>query len=306
MKMPKTKTCSIYNNIEFPTLFLIAMTYCIWFSLVFILNAVSLWLIVPLMGLVLTFHSSLQHEAIHGHPIPNEMCSTVLVYPPIGLWIPYERFKELHIKHHKNEIISNPQNDPETNYIYPENWKKIPYLLQKIMCFNNTLFGYVFIKTIIKEISFICSEIKIIYSGNWKIFFVWIRHLIGITIILISINYYSNVPIWAYLISSYIGNAILNIRTFLEHRAHKNPLKKSVIIEDQGILAMLFLNNNFHSLHHARPHISWYKLPKLYFDNKHFYLKQNGNYLYKSYLEVFTKYLFKIKEPVAHPILKKN
>ena len=28
-------------------------------------------------------------------------------------------------------------------------------------------------------------------------------------------------------------------------------------------------------------------------DNKNFYLKQNGNYLYKSYLEVFTKYLFK-------------
>ena len=37
-----------------------------------------------------------------------------------------------------------------------------------------------------------------------------------------------------------------------------------MIIEDRGPLAILFLNNNFHAVHHANPRLAWYRLPAEY------------------------------------------
>ena len=34
-----------------------------------------------------------------------------------------------------------------------------------------------------------------------------------------------------------------------------------MIIEDRGPLSLLFLNNNYHVIHHIHPRVPWYKLP---------------------------------------------
>ena len=68
-------------------------------------------------------------------------------------------------------------------------------------------------------------------------------------------------PVWAYLLAAYLGWSLLKIRTFLEHRAHEAARARTVIIEDRGPLALLFLNNNFHVVHHMHPGVPWYRLP---------------------------------------------
>ena len=68
-------------------------------------------------------------------------------------------------------------------------------------------------------------------------------------------------PWWAYLLAAWIGHALLKIRTYLEHRAHEAPRARTVIIEDRGPLALLFLNNNLHVVHHCHPAVPWYRLP---------------------------------------------
>ena len=96
--------------------------------------------------------------------------------------------------------------------------------------------------------------------------------------------------------------SLLKIRTFLEHQAHERAAARSVIIEDRGPLAFLFLNNNYHAVHHAHPQVVWHKLPQLFRDRRAQFLQRNGGYRYASYADVFAKHLFRTKEPVAHPL----
>ena len=46
----------------------------------------------------------------------------------------------------------------------------------------------------------------------------------------------------AYLVACYVALSILKIRTFLEHQAHRLARARTVIVEDRGLLAFLFLN----------------------------------------------------------------
>jgi fatty acid desaturase len=109
-------------------------------------------------------------------------------------------------------------------------------------------------------------------------------------------------PVWAYLLAAYLGWSLLKIRTYLEHRAHEAARARTVVIESRGPLSLLFLNNNFHVVHHMHPGVAWYKLPALYFGNREHYLRRNESYLYRSYVDIFRQYLFHAKDPVPHPV----
>ena len=77
---------------------------------------------------------------------------------------------------------------------------------------------------------------------------------------------------------------------------------RSVIIEDRGPLAFLFLNNNLHAVHHAHPRVAWYRLPALYRARRERFLAMNEGYRFASYAHVFRGYLFRQKDPVPHPL----
>ena len=110
-------------------------------------------------------------------------------------------------------------------------------------------------------------------------------------------------PWWAYLLAAWIGHALLKIRTFLEHRAHEAARARTVVIEDRGPLALLFLNNNLHVVHHMHPAVPWYRLPALYAANRDHYIRRNDGYIYRNYLEIFRAHLFRAKDPVPHPLM---
>ena len=109
-------------------------------------------------------------------------------------------------------------------------------------------------------------------------------------------------PVWAYLLAVWLGIALLKIRTFLEHRAHARASGRTVIVEDRGPLALLFLNNNLHVVHHMHPEVPWYRLPALYAGRRAHYRRRNDGYVYASYAQVFRDYLWRPKDPVAHPL----
>ena len=112
-------------------------------------------------------------------------------------------------------------------------------------------------------------------------------------------------PVWAYLLAVYLGQASLRIRIFAEHQAHAHTGGRTVIIEDRGPLALLFLNNNFHAVHHMAPDVPWYALPRLYGVDKERFLARNLGYRFPSYGAVLGRYLLRRKEPVGHPFYDK-
>ncbi len=126
-------------------------------------------------------------------------------------------------------------------------------------------------------------------------------HALGLVPVGSWIAWVGTMPAWAYLLSAYLALSILKIRTFLEHQAHGRARGRTVIIEDRGPLAFLFLNNNFHAVHHAHPQVPWYRLPALYASRRSEYLRRNLGYRYAGYGEVLARHLLRRKDPVPHP-----
>lgn len=257
---------------------------------------IQLLVIVPLI----TLHSSLQHECIHGHPFKSQTLNDALVFAPMGVFLPYLRFKEAHIKHHQNSRLAVPYEDPESCYQDQIVWESRTSFVQNIYQINNTLAGRMLIGPAINLMNFTCYEIK---NSTPKSTAIWASHLGSVVLVLLAIDFWGNIPIWAYLLCCYFGYSLLMVRTFLEHQAHTSLRARSVIIEDTGFFSYLFLNNNLHALHHAYPAVAWYRLPDIYRKNRERLLALNEGYYFKSYWEIFKRFAFTRKEPVPYPNL---
>ena len=146
------------------------------------------------------------------------------------------------------------------------------------------------------------QDAKAIIKGDTSILKAWLMHCVSVVGVLWFLLTYTTITMGTYLTACYCGLSILKIRTYLEHRAHDNTKDRSFIIEDNGILAFLFLNNNYHAAHHAHPQIPWYNLPLFFNENRSKFLNETHGYSYPNYKTILTKYMFKTKEPVKHPI----
>ncbi len=286
---------------EWPTLALFLATYAVWAGVTLFASTLTLWVAVPILALTLTLHSSLQHEALHGHPLPSRRLSEALAWPPLGLAIPYPRFRDLHLAHHRDAVLTDPYDDPETNYLDPAVWSRLPMPVQRVLSFNNTLLGRMIVGPAVAMVVFLRDEAKAARAGDRAVRRAWAGHAIGASAVLGWIAFLSTLPVWAYLLAAYLGLSVLKIRTFLEHQAHAQALGRTVIIEDRGPLAFLFLNNNRHAVHHACPAAPWYELPAIYAARRPEWLRRNLGYRYAGYGEVLRQHLLRRKDPVPHP-----
>lgn len=291
---------------EWPTLSLLILCYMAWGLGTTYLSALWLPLGFVVTMLAITLHSSLQHEVLHGHPFASRFLSEATVFPAPGLFIPYQRFRDTHLAHHQDSILTDPYDDPESNFQDPEIWAKRPAWQQKILLMNNTLAGRLTFGPGLSVIFFAASDLRAIRDGDRAVLMGWLWHIPGVVIVLTWLIAYGQMPLGLYFLAAYSGFSILKIRTFLEHQAHERARARTVIIEDRGPLAFLFLNNNLHVVHHMHPAVPWYRLWDYYRKNKDRYLARNDGYLYSSYGDVFRRYFFARKDPVPHPLWTKD
>lgn len=291
-------------HIEPITLGLIVVCYLGWGLATAWLPLLSLALAIPVTAIFITLHSSLQHEVLHGHPTRNRHFNELLVFPAPGLLVPYQRFRDLHIAHHQDAILTDPYDDPESNYLDPVVWSRLPGWQQRLLRFNNTLLGRILLGPAISTIALLKSDTRQMIRGDRSVTKAWILHLAGLVPVFWWLAVVATMPFWAYLLAAYFGYGLLKIRTYLEHRAHALAPGRTVIVEDRGPLALLFLNNNFHLVHHSHPKAPWYQLPGLFDADRETYLSRNLHYHYSSYAKVFAAHLLRAKDPVPHPLMR--
>jgi len=286
---------------EWGTLLLILACYALWFLALSLLPGVNLLLAVIVTAVPVAFHSSLTHEALHGHPFRTKMLNEILMAPQLNMVIPYNRFRDTHLAHHRDENLTDPYDDPESNFLDPAVWRQMPMWKRQLYRANNTLLGRVLLGPVIGQCCFIASEACAARRGDKAVIWAWVLHLPGLLLVVWLVSQ-TPMPIWAYGLASYLGLGLVKIRSFLEHRAHDQAGARTVVIEDRGPLALLFLNNNLHVVHHMYPGVPWHALPQLYRDRQSDFLHANKNYIYASYGEVARRYLLKGKDPVPHPL----
>jgi len=286
---------------EWPTLLLLMATYAVWAA------GTWLWplsgvLSVIVTGVAIAQFCSLQHEALHGHPFRNPHLNHALVFPALALVVPYERFRDSHLQHHHDPALTDPYDDPESNYQDPAVWERMGRPMRFLLRLNNTLLGRMVLGPAIGTWAFIRGDIALHRAGDRTILRAWVLNGLGVLLVLGWLAAYTEMPVWAYVLAAYLGYSLLKIRTFLEHRAHEAFRARTVIIEDRGPLALLFLNNNLHVVHHMHPAVPWYRLPALYAARRDHYLRRNEAYVFATYGEIFRRYFLKAKDPVPHPV----
>lgn len=293
------------GSVDWPTLLLIIACYGVWWLGVGWFSALWLPFGILITTLSVTLHSSLQHEVLHGHPTRLRWLNEIFVFLPVGLLFPYGRFRDTHLAHHQDEFLTDPYDDPETNFQDPAVWAQLSLPHRALLLFNNSLAGRMLVGPLVSGVCFIGGDMRAIRRGDRAILRDWLLHLVGL-VCLAWLLQRASMPGWAYVLSAYMGLSILKIRTYLEHRAHEIARCRTVIIEGGHILPFLFLNNNLHAVHHAKPGLAWYRLPALYRERKEEFLRRNDGYSYASYAEVFRRYFLRAKDPVPHPLWTKD
>jgi fatty acid desaturase len=288
--------------VEWPTLLMLAATYSLW-----ALGTTSLYTLFPVVAVILTGvavaqFSSLQHELLHGHPFRAAWLNEAIGTPALGLTVPYGRFRETHLAHHHDPVLTDPYDDPESNYMDPVVWDRLPGWLRMVFRANNTLVGRILIGSVLGIILWLQGEARLLRQNAPGVRRDWGLHVLGL-IPVVAWLWVAAMPWWAYLAAVWIGHALLKVRTFLEHRAHEAARARTVIVEDRGPLALLFLNNNLHVVHHMHPAVPWYALPALYAQNRDHYRRRNDHYVFANYLEVFRRYALRAKDRVPHPLM---
>jgi fatty acid desaturase len=262
---------------------------------------------IPLTALLVALHSSLQHEFIHGHPTRSPRLNAALGFPALGMLIPYERFRALHLTHHRTADLTDPLADPESAYLSPVEWRRCPASWRRVLTLNNTLIGRCILGPSILLGRFYRDELKRIRAGEQGIALAWMKHGCALSLPILWLTRVCDIHPALYVAGSgYLGLSVLMIRTFAEHQASADPGRRTVVIEDRSPLSMLFLNNNLHAVHHAFPGAAWYRLPELLQRYRPQFLGQADAYHFRGYRELLGRYALRPKEPVAYPDVSRD
>jgi fatty acid desaturase len=288
--------------IEWPTLVLIAACYGGWLALTSQYGHWPLWALAPCIAVLLTLHSSLQHEILHGHPTRWIAVNHVLGVIPLSLWIPYERYRLLHLKHHINDRLTDPVDDPESAYWTPEAWNALSPAGRRLVQMQLTLAGRVLIGPWWRIPRFLRREAEAFIRNDPGVRGIWLVHLLWCIPVVYWVTVVCGIPFWLYVVTMVIpGNGILLIRSFAEHRALPDMRQRTAIVEGSWLLGPLFLFNNLHSLHHEEPLIPWYRYNARYRLLRPQLIADNGGLVYATYFDVARRFLFWPHDQPQHP-----
>ena len=298
----RQRTGLLRSAAEAWTLALLIVVYALWALLAVVFPDLPLWLSCPLLVLITVQFMSIQHEIVHGHPTRSGWLNEALVSLPLGLLFPYRRYRTLHLRHHNDENLTDPFDDPESWYFEPEDFARQPAPVRWLWRANATLLGRLLLGPVLSVVGLVRMDLRAIFAGDRGILWDWVLHLAGVAAVLVILR------LAGFSLLTYLGfvalpsMSVLMIRSFAEHRASEAKEHRTAIIPDRGLFALLFLNNNLHAVHHAHPTVAWYRLPRLFNEQRAHFETANGGYGYRSYLALIARHLLRPVNSVAHPI----
>ena len=239
---------------------------------------------------------------IHGHPFADRRINDVLALPSPVLWLPYERYRSSHLRHHRNEVLTDPYDDPESYYQSGESWAAMGELRRRVMWINRTLLGRMVAGPWISVSAFARREAALLWNGSPGARRVWATHLAVQAPIVVWVFAVCRVPVWQYLLGAvWMGTSLTMLRSFAEHRWVQSEGSRSAVIDAAWPWALLYLNNNLHHAHHSRPTVAWYLLPALSDELGSRAESAGGAGHYSGYGDVARRYMFRPFCLPVHP-----
>ncbi|HWJ36240.1 MAG TPA: fatty acid desaturase [Steroidobacteraceae bacterium] len=298
------------RRLEIPTLGVAGVIYGGFLLLTWFFRDLPLVIAAPLGSLLLAWYGSLQHETIHGHPTSSRRFNTMLAAMPLSLWIPYELYRDIHLRHHRHggRYLTHPTRDTESYYLQPGVFAAAGRIRRVVYSAQCTLAGRLILGPALAILALWSQEIRKLRSGNRRHILIWLRHVLGVMIVLVWTVRICRVPLLTYVgLIVYPGIALTQLRSFVEHRADTDPALRTAVVEANPVWALLFLNNNLHIAHHAEPNLPWYQLPRAWRqmrDSASGSLAMESGLVFEGgYIEVARRYLFRPVITAEHPTL---
>ena len=286
-------------SVQWPTWILILTIYSSWLALVLNFQHLPLWLSTFLLILVGAWYMSLQHELLHGHPSKITWLNQLLGILPIAVWYPYVIYRDNHIQHHNDEDLTHPELDTESNYLPPNQFHQLNKLHQLFRLALRTTLGRLLLGPAWAIFHLIKSSAQQLFKGNFKYLSTWLIHLSLLVVLLAALQKYASIPAWYYAgVIAYFTLGLAMLRSFYEHRPAALPQDRIVINEAGLFWRLLYLNNNYHSVHHAYPKLPWYAIAKVYWAQPDQWKNANHGFFVNGYCLFLLQHLIK---PVDHP-----
>jgi fatty acid desaturase len=244
----------------------------------------------------------LAHEVLHGHPTRNRHINEALVAIPLSLWLPYPIYRDSHLAHHKVVPLTCPVQDPESFYVSPARWQQTSRAMRTLLIWNQSLAGRLTLGPILMVSRFLSGEAQRFVHGDRRYLGAWAVHALGAGLVLAWVVWVCGMPVWLYLAGIvYPSLSLALLRSFVEHQAEADQARRCAIVEGGPLTSLLFLNNNLHLVHHARPSLAWYHIPAAYRMKQQRWLARNGGYRYRSYWQVLRQHFFRPKQSPLWP-----
>jgi fatty acid desaturase len=216
--------------------------------------------------------------------------------------LPYIRYRALHLRHHRDHLLTDPAEDPESYYLTDAAWQRRGPIGRAATRLFNTFAGRFLFRPLVAVPRFLFHEAVALTTGSGEHWRVWGIHALGVVAVLLWVEVVCGISFWRYVwFFIYPGLALSAVRSFAEHRAAPDPAHRTAIVERAPILGLLFLYNNLHVVHHRDPGMPWYEIPRHYRQNREFLLRLNNGLVYRGYGDVIGRYLIREHHPPAIP-----
>jgi len=285
-----------------PTWLVAVLIHAGWLLLTWHAHALAWWLVLPAGAVLVAWHGSLQHEAVHGQLAPRRRLNDLPAVLPLALWIPFSIYRATHRAHHDFAILTDPWRDPESFYVDRATWRRLPRPVKTLLHAHNTLLGRLLLGPFLVVGQFLWSEARALARGDRRNLAAWLAHIPLTALVLAWVIGVSGIPLWQYLVLFVLpGTSLTLVRSFAEHKAAWTPFERTAVIEAGPFFSLLFFNNNLHFAHHKRPDLPWHALPAYYRAHRDALLRENGGLLYRGYREIARRFLLHPIDRPAHP-----
>jgi len=296
------RATTLESGVEWRTVALAVVIHGSWVTLVLTHRHVPFWLTMGALAVVVAWHGSLQHEVVHGHPFRSRLANDALGSLPLSPRIPYLAYRQYHLQHHASSPLTDPLEDVESYYLTGDRWNQLSRVGRWATTAHTTLAGRMMLgppREIVTAWSWQFREIR---GGDRTLARWWFAHLLSCLVLAVLVLGVFGMPILTYLGAIYLGHGLSLVRSFCEHRWVPGSASRSAVVRTGPFFSLLFLNNNLHHTHHARPGAPWYRLPALAAELGSDRAAAQGAGLYNGYRDVARLHLFRPVDVLVHPM----
>ena len=287
------------QGVEWPTWLVIAATYGSWLAaLGWYAQSASLGAVAAL-AVIAAWYMSLQHELVHNHPTRHMSINRALGLLPIAVWYPFDIYRRSHLAHHRDERLTYPGQDPESNYFDPADFAQRSAPMRAFLVVQRTSLGRFLVTPAFAIFHLLWPLRRLSYWRSRTLRWIWAQHVALLVLMLWAIESATGMSPWTYLLCvSYPCLGLAFMRSLYEHRPAALPAHRIVVNEAGWPWRLLYLNNNYHAVHHAQPNLPWYAIPQAYWAQRDAFVAGTGGFLVPGYVRLFVRHAV---IPIDHP-----